>query len=170
MILFDFWSIINFFSMTEFRGGIIRLFEQGKSGYQIAKDMKLPYTTVRDTIRRYRETENYNDRPRSGRPRTARTPAKIRKIKGWTQRNPNSRMNSTRKMAKGTPSRRNSRFGQRHLPWMHRSRHQPEAKQWRMATEFARFMCGGLLIMEHFGKRSMFKAPSVDRSAEEKFG
>ena len=42
--------------MKEFRGGIIRLFEQGKSGYQIAKDMKLPYTTVRDTIRRYRET------------------------------------------------------------------------------------------------------------------
>uniref|UniRef100_A0A914CPQ2 Uncharacterized protein n=1 Tax=Acrobeloides nanus TaxID=290746 RepID=A0A914CPQ2_9BILA len=49
---------------------------------------------------------------------------------------------------------------------MHRSRHQPEAKQWRMATEFARFMCGGLLIMEHFGKRSMFKAPSVDRSVK----
>ena len=52
--------------MKEFRGGIIRLFEQGKSGYQIAKDMKLPYTTVRDTIRRYRETGNYNDRPRCG--------------------------------------------------------------------------------------------------------
>uniref|UniRef100_A0A914C0C8 Transposase n=1 Tax=Acrobeloides nanus TaxID=290746 RepID=A0A914C0C8_9BILA len=34
--------------MKVFRGGIIRLFEQGKSGYQIAKDMKLPYTTVRD--------------------------------------------------------------------------------------------------------------------------
>ena len=49
---------------------------------------------------------------------------------------------------------------------MHRSRHQPEAKQWRMVTEFARFMCGGLLIIEHFG--SMFKALSVDRSAEEK--
>uniref|UniRef100_A0A914DFJ6 Transposase n=1 Tax=Acrobeloides nanus TaxID=290746 RepID=A0A914DFJ6_9BILA len=47
--------------MKEFRGGIIRLFEQGKSGYQTAKDMKLPYTTVRDTIRRYRETGNYID-------------------------------------------------------------------------------------------------------------
>ena len=33
--------------MKEFRGSIIRLFEQGKSGYQIAKNMKLPYTTVR---------------------------------------------------------------------------------------------------------------------------
>src|SRR5882724_4001007 len=86
--------------MKEFRGGIIRLFEQGKSGYQIAKDMKLPYTTVRDTIRRYRETGNYNDRPRSGRPRTARTPVKIRKIKGRIQRNPNSRRNSTRKWPK----------------------------------------------------------------------
>ena len=44
--------------MKEFRGGIIRLFEQGISGYQIAKDMKLSYTTVRDTIRRYREIGN----------------------------------------------------------------------------------------------------------------
>ena len=62
------WFLIynRFFSMKEFRGGIIRLFEQGKSDYQIAKDVKLPYTTVRDTIRRYRETGNYNDRPRSG--------------------------------------------------------------------------------------------------------
>ena len=94
--------------MKEFRGGIIRLFEQGKSGYQIAKDMKLPYTTVRDTIRRYRETGNYNDRPRSGRPRTARTPAKIRKFKDRIQRNPNSQRNSTRKMAKGVGIGRSS--------------------------------------------------------------
>uniref|UniRef100_A0A914DI50 Uncharacterized protein n=1 Tax=Acrobeloides nanus TaxID=290746 RepID=A0A914DI50_9BILA len=70
--------------------------------------MKLPYTTMRDTIRRYRETGNYNDRPRSGRPRTARTPAKIRKIKGRIQRNPNSRRNSTRQMAKGVRIGRSS--------------------------------------------------------------
>uniref|UniRef100_A0A914CR90 Tc3 transposase DNA binding domain-containing protein n=1 Tax=Acrobeloides nanus TaxID=290746 RepID=A0A914CR90_9BILA len=94
--------------MKEFRGGIIRLFEQGKSGYQIAKDMKLPYTTMRNTICHYRETGNYNDRPRSRRPRTARTPAKIRKIKGRIQRNPNSRRNSTRKMAKGVGIGRSS--------------------------------------------------------------
>uniref|UniRef100_A0A914D921 Uncharacterized protein n=1 Tax=Acrobeloides nanus TaxID=290746 RepID=A0A914D921_9BILA len=40
---------------------------------------------------------------------------------------------------------------------MHRSRHQPEAKQWRMATEFARFICGGLLIMEHLENEACSK-------------
>ena len=155
--------------MKEFRGGIIRLFEQGKSGYQIAKDMKLPYTTVRDTIRRYRETGNYNDRPRSGRPRTARTPAKIRKIKGRIQRNPNSRRNSTQKMAKGVGIGRSSVQRIWHDDLGIKARKMVNV---HTLTEkgFVRFMCGGLLIMEHFGKRSMFKAPSVDRSAEEKFG
>jgi transposase len=86
--------------MAEFRAGIIRLFEQGKSGYSIAKDMKLSYDTVKAVIRRFRETGSYDDRPRSGRPRTARTPANKRKIKGRIQRNPSSRKNSTRKMAK----------------------------------------------------------------------
>uniref|UniRef100_A0A914CUE7 DDE-1 domain-containing protein n=1 Tax=Acrobeloides nanus TaxID=290746 RepID=A0A914CUE7_9BILA len=33
--------------MKEFRGGIVRLFEQGKSSYQISKDMKLSYTTTK---------------------------------------------------------------------------------------------------------------------------
>ena len=62
--------------MKEFRGGIIRMFEQGKSGYQIAQDMNLHARTVnRITEKRYKETGSYSDRRRSGRPRTARTPA-----------------------------------------------------------------------------------------------
>uniref|UniRef100_A0A914C2C0 guanylate cyclase n=1 Tax=Acrobeloides nanus TaxID=290746 RepID=A0A914C2C0_9BILA len=59
--------------MKEFRGGIIRMFEQRKSGYQIAQDMNLHARTV---IKRCQETGSYSDRQRSGRPRTARTPAK----------------------------------------------------------------------------------------------
>uniref|UniRef100_A0A914DAA6 Uncharacterized protein n=1 Tax=Acrobeloides nanus TaxID=290746 RepID=A0A914DAA6_9BILA len=88
--------------MKEFRGGIIRLFEQGKSGYKKAlhhtEQKKLEIWSETSSIY-YREghnsplseTGNYNDRPRSER------------------------------------------------------------------QKFVRFMCGGLLIMEHFGKRSMSK-------------
>lgn len=86
--------------MKEIRGGIVRLFEQGKSGYQIAKDMNLHRGTVNKIIKRYKETGNFEDKPRSGRPRSARTKANKQKIKGRIQRNPNSRKNSLRKMGK----------------------------------------------------------------------
>ena len=49
------------------------MFEQGKSGYQIAQDMNLHARTVNRIIKRYQETGSYSDRQRSGRPRTART-------------------------------------------------------------------------------------------------
>ena len=94
--------------MKDLRGGIIRLFEQGKTGHEIAKEMKLGNKTVYRIIHRYQETGSYNDKPRSGRPRTARTPANKRKIKGRIQRNPNSRKNSTRKMAKAVGISRRS--------------------------------------------------------------
>ena len=68
--------------MKDLRGGIIRLYEQGKTGYEIAKEMKLGSKTVYRIIKRYQETGSYNDKPRSGRPRTARTPANKRKNKG----------------------------------------------------------------------------------------
>uniref|UniRef100_A0A914E189 Transposase n=1 Tax=Acrobeloides nanus TaxID=290746 RepID=A0A914E189_9BILA len=42
--------------------------------------MKLPYTTVRNTIRRYRETGNYNDRPRSEQVETMENGHLIRSI------------------------------------------------------------------------------------------
>lgn len=97
-LFFDFCIITFLCRMKELRAGIIRLFEQGKSGRQIAKDMNLPQRTVSDAIKRYQETGSHEDRPRSGRPRTARTPANKRKIKARIQRNKNSRKNSTRKM------------------------------------------------------------------------
>ena len=86
--------------MKDLRGGIIRLYEQGKTGYEIAKEMKLGSKTVYRIIKRYQETGSYNDKPRSGRPRTARTPANKRKIKGRIQRDNSNRKNSIRKMAK----------------------------------------------------------------------
>ena len=92
--------IFVFFSMTELRAAIIQLFEQGNSDEKIGKMLDLPARTAREVIKRFKETGSYEDRLRSGRPRTARTSVNKRKIKGRIQRNPNSRKNSTRKMAK----------------------------------------------------------------------
>ena len=64
------------------------------------KMLDVPARTAREVIKCFKETGSYEDRPRSGRPRTARTPVNKQKIKGRIQRNPNSRKNSTRKMAK----------------------------------------------------------------------
>ena len=49
--------------MKDLRGGIIRLYEQGKTGYEIAKEMKLGSKTVYRIIKRYQETGSYNDKP-----------------------------------------------------------------------------------------------------------
>ena len=43
------------------------MFEQEKSGYQIAQDMNLHARTVNRIIKRYQETGSYSDRQRSGR-------------------------------------------------------------------------------------------------------
>lgn len=86
--------------MKKLREGIIRLFEQGKTGYQIAKDMGINEKTVYNTINRFQETGSADDKKRSGRPRTARTPANKRKIKSRIQRNKSTRKNSIRKMAR----------------------------------------------------------------------
>ena len=82
--------------MTELRPAIIRLFDQGKSGRKIAELLNVPARTAQEVIKRFKETGSYNDRPRSGRPRTARTPANKRKIKSRIQQNRSSRKNSTR--------------------------------------------------------------------------
>ena len=50
--------------------------------------MNLHAITVNRIIKRYQETGSYSDRQRSGRPRTARTPANKRKIKDRIQRSP----------------------------------------------------------------------------------
>ena len=84
-------------SMTELRPAIICLFEQGKSRKKL---LNVPARAAQEVIKCFKETGNYNDRPRSGRPRTARTPANKRKIKGRIQRNRSSRKNSTRKLGK----------------------------------------------------------------------
>ena len=84
--------------MKDLRAGIIRLLQQGKNSEEIGKLLGISPRTARKVITRFNETGSYEDRPRSGRPITARTPVNKRKIKGRIQRNPSSRTNSTRKM------------------------------------------------------------------------
>ena len=60
------------------------MFEQEKSGYQIAQDMNLHARTVNRIIKRYQETGSYSDRQRSRRPRTARTPLIVMENSIWS--------------------------------------------------------------------------------------
>uniref|UniRef100_A0A6A7FUG0 Uncharacterized protein n=1 Tax=Hirondellea gigas TaxID=1518452 RepID=A0A6A7FUG0_9CRUS len=50
--------------------------------------MKLPRSTVYNVLKRYKETGSASDRPRSGRPRTARTPQLIKSVREKLRRNP----------------------------------------------------------------------------------
>ena len=65
--------------------------------------------------------------------------------------------------------RRDSELDPRERAGVHRSRHQPTTRQWRVATEFARSERHGLQHMEHPGGRGMLKAPPVNRRIEKEF-
>ena len=79
------------------RDAIIQLHCAGKTNPEIIKLLKAPRSTVWKVVKRYQDLGTASDRPRSGRPRTARTPAKIKCIKERIRRNPKRSM---RKMAK----------------------------------------------------------------------
>ena len=83
--------------MKSNRPVIIRLHEEGRSISEIAQALKLVKSTVSRTIKRYKELGNFNDRHRSGRPRTATTANNRRKVKTRIERNPRR---SARKIAK----------------------------------------------------------------------
>ena len=55
---------------------------------KIIKALKLPRSTVNNVLKRYKETGRASNRPRSGRPRTARTPQLIKSVREKIRRNP----------------------------------------------------------------------------------
>ena len=55
------------------RHAIIELHRAKVSNSIIIKQLKVPKSTVYDTVARFKELDDDKDRPRSGRPRTART-------------------------------------------------------------------------------------------------
>lgn len=85
--------------MSDERHTIQFFFDRGLNANQISKKLK-PYKVKRArvfyTVKRLRETGSIYDRPRSGRPRTVRTPKMIRRVKARIWRNP---QRSGRRMA-----------------------------------------------------------------------
>ena len=82
------------------RAAIIQLHRAGHSNSKIMKLLKAPKSTVRDTILRFQELGTMEDRDRSGRPRSARTPAKIKALRERIRRIRRNPKRSLRKMAK----------------------------------------------------------------------
>ena len=76
----------------------ICLFDQGKTGYQIAKAMNIGERMVYRTTKRYHG--NAKDKPRSERSITAQRPVNKGEIKCRIQQNPNNQKNSVRKITK----------------------------------------------------------------------
>ena len=78
------------------RQGIIDLHNAGMSVKKIKNLLKVSISTVCDAVARYKELGNAKDRPRSGRPRSARTKENIKAVRERVRRNPKQSM---RKMA-----------------------------------------------------------------------
>ena len=75
----------------ELRATVVSLFKAGKKPMDIFREVKtfgVSRNFVYYTIKRYKETSSMQDRQRSGRPRSVRTPANIKIIRERLRRNP----------------------------------------------------------------------------------
>lgn len=86
--------------MKEFRPAILRMHQGGVAKRKIARLLRIPESTVRYAIERFEETGTNEDRQGRGPKITARTQRNVQRAKGMIQRNPTTRANSTRKLAK----------------------------------------------------------------------
>ena len=74
------------------REAIIELYCAGMPIKKIITQLNLPKSTVYDVVKRYKEIGTTEDRPKCGRPRTARTRAKIKAARERVKRNPKRSM------------------------------------------------------------------------------
>jgi len=74
--------------MSDKRAAIIELHRAGKTNSEIVKLLKAPRSTVYNTVGRFKELQSTDDRPRSGRPRSSRTPKMINAVRARIRRNP----------------------------------------------------------------------------------
>ena len=79
------------------RAAIIQLHRVGHSNSKIMKLLKAPKSTVRDTILHFQKLGTMEDRDRSGRPRSACTPTKIKALRERIWRNPKRSLRKTAK-------------------------------------------------------------------------
>jgi biotin operon repressor len=85
------------FKTYEFRPAIIRMHEKGESKQKIAELLGISRHAVRDAIKRFEETGSNANRKRE---KTARSKKNILRAKTMIKRNPSTKANSTRKLAK----------------------------------------------------------------------
>jgi transposase len=74
--------------------------ERGTPNHEIVRLLGIPRTTVIRDIRRYEETGSNENRQGRGRKKTSRNRRNIHCAKGMIQRNPTTKANSTKKLAK----------------------------------------------------------------------
>ena len=79
------------------RALVIQKCRDGKKVGEISKELKIPHQTVSNIIKRFQNSQEFSDKPRSGRPRSARSRKNIKAIKERIQRDPRRSM---RKMAR----------------------------------------------------------------------
>uniref|UniRef100_A0A914CJZ9 Transposase n=1 Tax=Acrobeloides nanus TaxID=290746 RepID=A0A914CJZ9_9BILA len=76
-------------SLKNLRDAIIRAHERGKKQVEIAEFLGISTSTVNDAIKRYKESGNNEDQK-----------GNVQCARGMIKRNPTTRANSTRKLAK----------------------------------------------------------------------
>ena len=90
-------SVLKMIGRGEVRSKIITLWKEGSTQRAIAQRLLEPLTHVQRTIERFKKFNTVEDRPKTGRPRTTRTPAIIQKTKEMFNDDPHR---SVRSMAK----------------------------------------------------------------------
>uniref|UniRef100_A0A915DF60 Transposase IS30-like HTH domain-containing protein n=1 Tax=Ditylenchus dipsaci TaxID=166011 RepID=A0A915DF60_9BILA len=86
--------------MKDLRPAIIRAHEAGRGMREIARFLDITPMMVSRAINRFEETGSNKDRTGRGRKKTARSKKNIQRAKGMIRRNPTTKANSKRKLAK----------------------------------------------------------------------
>jgi transposase len=95
-LFISFLTVLNILTMARAekeRWAVVAFWEHGYGPTAIVRMLhlyKLSLSFVEKTIRRYKETNSIEDRPREGRPKSARTPSNIRKIEKMITTKPNT--------------------------------------------------------------------------------
>ena len=87
-------------SRKDLRSAIARMAESGNGVVEILLLLDIPHSTVSKALKRFQETGANEDRPGRGRPRTANNTCNQEKVLSRIERNPRTKKNSTRKIAK----------------------------------------------------------------------
>jgi IS30 family transposase len=82
------------------RLAMIKLREKGLSIRKISELLDVPVMTISDHIKRYEETGRHENKPKGRPEKSSRNRRNIQRAKGMIKRNPTTKVNSTRKLAK----------------------------------------------------------------------